>query len=84
MANFTRNNQGGIYFPLFLKINYPKWYIIKIKYYICIYLNEKEMTTYIRNKKENTIKFFRNGIQVFDFTISGNIVEFSTGEFILI
>jgi len=32
------------------------------------------MTTYIRNKKENTIKFFRNGTQVFDFTISGNIV----------
>lgn len=42
------------------------------------------MITYIKDKKNNKISFFRNGKQAFDFTISGNIVEFSTGEFILI
>lgn len=42
------------------------------------------MITYIRDKKNNKISFFKNGKQVFDFTISGNIVEFSTGELILI
>jgi len=42
------------------------------------------MTTAIRNTKNNTVKFFRNGVQVFDFTTSGNIVEFSNGDIILI
>ena len=42
------------------------------------------MTTYIKHKETNKIMFFRNGKQVFDFTIKGNIVKFSTGELILI
>jgi len=42
------------------------------------------MTTYTKCKSTNSIKFFRNGNQVFDFSISGNIVKFSNGEIILI
>ena len=42
------------------------------------------MITYIKDKKNNKISFFRNSKQTFDFTISGNIVEFSTGELIFI
>lgn len=42
------------------------------------------MTTLIRNAKTNQVKFFRNGVQVFDFTISGNIVMFSNGDSILL
>ena len=38
----------------------------------------------VTNKVTNKVTFFRNGSQVFDFTISGNIVEFSNGELILI
>jgi len=41
-------------------------------------------TTAIKNRKTNKIIFYRNGNRVFDFTISGNIVEFSNGEIILI
>jgi len=42
------------------------------------------MITTLRDLKTNRVTFYRNGNQVFDFTISGNIVEFSNGEFILI
>ncbi len=42
------------------------------------------MITFIKNKQTNKLMFFRNGVQVFDFTIKGNIVKFSTGELILI
>ncbi len=42
------------------------------------------MTTSITDKKTNKVTFYRNGKQVFDFTISGNIVRFSNGDFILI
>jgi len=41
-------------------------------------------TTYLQDKKTNKVSFFRNGKQVFDFTISGNIVSFSNGDFILL
>jgi len=42
------------------------------------------MTKAIRNIRTNQVKFFRNGKQVFDFTISGNIVKFQNGDFILL
>ena len=42
------------------------------------------MTRLQRDIKTNKVTFFRNGNQVFDFTISGNIVEFSNGDIILI
>ncbi len=42
------------------------------------------MITYQKDYKTNKIIFFRDGIQVYDFTIKGNIVSFSTGETILI
>ena len=41
-------------------------------------------TTFTRDSKTNEVKFYRNGIQVFDFTISGNIVEFENGDLILL
>jgi len=41
-------------------------------------------TTFTTDQKTNSVKFYRNGAQVFDFTISGNIVEFSNGDLILI
>lgn len=47
----------------------------------------KDMSTTTIAKKDphtNKVTFWRNGNQVFDFTISGNIVSFSTGEMILI
>lgn len=34
--------------------------------------------------KTNKVTFYRNGSQVFDFEISGNIVTFSNGDIILI
>jgi len=42
------------------------------------------MTTATRNSKTNQVKFFRNGNQVFDFTISGNIATFLNGDIILL
>ena len=42
------------------------------------------MTTKVISKSTNKIMFFRNGKQVFDFTIKGNIVSFSNGDVILI
>ena len=42
------------------------------------------MTTSKKNRKTGKVTFWRNGKQVFDFTISGNIVEFENGDFILI
>lgn len=42
------------------------------------------MTTYTRCKKTNEVRFYRNGKRVYDFTISGNIVEFSNGDYILL
>ncbi|WBC28413.1 hypothetical protein RPMD05_31 [Rhodobacteraceae phage LS06-2018-MD05] len=35
-------------------------------------------------KNSNKVSFYRNGKQVFDFVISGNIVEFSNGDLILL
>ena len=37
-----------------------------------------------RNSKTNKVTFYRNGNQVFDFTINGNIVEFSNGDLIIL
>ena len=42
------------------------------------------MTTARKNKVTNKVEFFRNGVQVFDFTVSGNIVKFSNGDYILL
>ncbi len=42
------------------------------------------MTTTKKDIRTNKVTFWRNGKQVFDFTISGNIVEFSNGDLILI
>ena len=42
------------------------------------------MTTAKKDIRTNKVTFWRNGNQVFDFTISGNIVEFSNGDLILI
>lgn len=42
------------------------------------------MTTFIKDLKTNKVTFYRNGKQVFDFTISGNVVSFSNGDFILL
>ena len=42
------------------------------------------MTTKIKNKETNKVSFFRKGKQVFDFTVSGNIVKFSNGDIILL
>jgi len=42
------------------------------------------MTTSKKDTKTNKVMFFRNGERVFDFTISGNIVEFSNGDLILL
>ena len=44
----------------------------------------KKMTVLKKDTKTNKVTFWRNGNQVFDFTISGNIVEFSNGDFFLI
>lgn len=41
-------------------------------------------TTFTRDTKTNQVKFYRGGERVFDFTISGNIVEFDNGDLILI
>jgi hypothetical protein len=41
-------------------------------------------TTVIKDKKTNKVAFYRNGVQVFDFVISGNIVEFANGDYILL
>lgn len=41
-------------------------------------------TTLIKNTKTNKVTFYRNGKQVFDFTIKGNIVKFSNGDYILL
>ena len=41
-------------------------------------------TTFTRDTKTNQVKFYRNGERVFDFTISGNIVEFDNGDLILL
>lgn len=41
-------------------------------------------TTVKKDRQLNKISFYRNGKQVFDFIIKGNIVTFSTGEMILI
>jgi NMD protein affecting ribosome stability and mRNA decay len=41
-------------------------------------------TSKIRNSKTNKVNFYRDGKRVFDFTISGNIVEFSNGDIILL
>ena len=42
------------------------------------------MTILKRNIKTNKVTFYRFGKQVFDFTISGNIVEFENGDLILL
>jgi len=42
------------------------------------------MTIIKKDSKTNKITFYRKGIRVFDFTISGNIVEFSNGDLILL
>lgn len=42
------------------------------------------MTTLQKDNFTNKITFYRNGKQVFDFTISGNIVKFFNGDIILI
>lgn len=42
------------------------------------------MTTVKKDSKNNKLMFFRNGQQVFDFTIKGNIVSFDNGDIILI
>lgn len=41
-------------------------------------------TTFTRDRNTNEVKFYRNGNRVYDFTISGNIVEFENGDLILI
>lgn len=61
--------------------------IVKIS---CIFATDKNnkkieiMTRAIKNKQTNKVEFFRNGKQVFDFTIKGNIVTFSNGDYILL
>ena len=42
------------------------------------------MITFIKDVKTNKIMFFRDGKQIFDFSIKGNVVCFSTGEVIVI
>lgn len=42
------------------------------------------MTTFIKCAKTKKVSFYRNGKQVFDFTISGNIYEFSNGDYIIL
>ena len=42
------------------------------------------MTTAKKDIKTNKVTFWRDGKQVFDFTMSGNIVKFANGDFILI
>lgn len=37
-----------------------------------------------KSAKTNKITFFRNGKQVYDFKINGNIVTFSNGDIILL
>mgnify|MGYP003400585703 CR=1 FL=1 len=51
---------------------------------VLITTKNKIMITTKKDKLTNKVTFFRNSSQVFDFTISGNIVEFSNGELILI
>lgn len=38
----------------------------------------------IRDPKTNKVTFYCNGVQVFDFTVSGNIASFENGDLILI
>ena len=54
--------------------------------YLCVLLTSKTniMTTFQKCIKTNKVSFFRNGKQVFDFRIKGNIVSFSNGDVILI
>ena len=53
--------------------------------YICNVIKQLEnMITAKKDNKTNKVTFWRNGKQVFDFTISGNIVKFSNGDLILI
>jgi hypothetical protein len=40
------------------------------------------MTKARKNPSTNKVTFWRKGNQVFDFTISGNIVKFSNGDII--
>jgi len=48
-------------------------------------VNAKIMkTTFTRDSKTNKVTFYRNGVQVFDFTVSGNIVSFENGDLILL
>ena len=42
------------------------------------------MITFIKDVKTNKIMFFKDGKQIFDFSIKGNIVTFSNGEVIII
>lgn len=42
------------------------------------------MTTFIKSPRTNKITFYRNGEQVFDFTVTGNIYKFSNGDLIVI
>jgi len=42
------------------------------------------MITSRKDKHTNKISFYRNGKQIFDFTIKGNVVTFSCGQMILI
>jgi hypothetical protein len=46
--------------------------------------NTNEMITTQKDIRTNKVTFWKNGNQVFDFTISGNIVTFSSGQTILI
>ena len=62
------------------------WCLIQNAVYLYHTKTEKQidMTTAKKDIKTNKVTFWRNGKQVFDFTISGNIVEFSNGDLILI
>lgn len=42
------------------------------------------MIKVIKCSKTNKVSFYRNGNQVFDFKIKGNIVEFENGELIML
>jgi hypothetical protein len=44
----------------------------------------KEKIKVVKDKNNNRIRFYTNGKERFDFTIKGNIVQFSDGEIILI
>jgi len=37
-----------------------------------------------KDTQTNKVTFYRDGKQVFDFVVSGNIVEFSNGDYILL